>query len=93
MDSSWSNGGKWQGDFPPLVALRCGKTLLGILLGLLSCSRCSIADSSSINPSFWHLHDDEIRHTLLFSICYYFVISRPTGNKALIILRERNPSI
>jgi hypothetical protein len=34
MDSNWSNGGKWQGDFPPLMALRCGKILLGILLGL-----------------------------------------------------------
>jgi len=61
--------------------------------GCLSCSRCCIGDTSSINPSFWHLHDDEIRHALLPGICYYFVVSRTVGNRALIILRERNPSI
>lgn len=59
----------------------------------LSCPRCSIGDTSPINPSLRHLHDDEFRHTLLSGICYYFVVSRTVGNRALIIFRESNPSI
>src|SRR6267142_1523052 len=48
----------------------------------LSCSRCSIGNTNSIKPSFWHLHDDEIRSTPLCSICYYFVVSRTIGHWA-----------
>ena len=61
--------------------------------GYLSRPGCSIGDTSPINPSFRHLHDDEFRHTLLSGICYYFVVSRTVGNRALIIFRESNPSI
>ena len=61
--------------------------------GYLSRVRGFIGDINPINPSFRHLHDDEIRHTLLFSICYYFVVSRTAGNQAFILFRERNPSI
>jgi len=61
--------------------------------GYLSRRRCFIGDTNPINPSFRHLHDDEIRHTLLFSICHYFVVSRTAGNHAFILFRERNPSI
>ena len=61
--------------------------------GYLSRPRCFIGDANPINPSFRHLHDDEIRHTLLSGICHYFVVSRTVGNRALIIFRESNPSI
>src|SRR5882724_7904194 len=61
--------------------------------GCLSCSLCFLVDTSPINPSFWHLHDDDIRRTLLRGICYCFVVSRTVGNRAFLLFRESNPSI
>ena len=53
----------------------------------------ALTPTHSVNPSFWDLHNNEISHTLLFSVCYDLVVGRAVSNKVFFILREGNPSI
>jgi len=46
-----------------------------------------------INPSFWQLHNNEVSHTLLFSVRHYLVVGRAVSNEVFFILREGNASI
>jgi len=46
-----------------------------------------------INPSFWQLQNNEVSHTLLFSVRHYLVVGRAVSNEVFVILREGNASI
>jgi hypothetical protein len=68
---------------------RNGPSMVRLFWGILNTS----TPTHAINPSFWHLHNNKISHTLLFSVRYYLVVGRAGSNKVFFILREGNPSI
>jgi len=65
---------------------QCSKNrrMVRLFWGILNTS----TPTHAINPSFWHLHNNKISHTLLFSVRYYLVVGRAGGNKVFFILRK-----